>query len=135
MLGIKNFNLITDKVNDFSFTDLKYILDYHYHINIHTVALFDEYNESALNVSFVLLSKDNTETYKVVMEFKKIGSLTIGASGTVIQLSGFEILNIKDSGWESLSYLVRDFENEDEFEFYCDEIEVVSVEEVDLIVQ
>jgi hypothetical protein len=135
MLGIKNFNLITDKVNDFSFTDLKYILDYHYYINIHTIALFDEYNGSALSVSFILLTKNNTKTYKVVMTFKTIGSLIIGASGTVIQLSGFEILNIKDSGWESLSYLVRDFENEDEFEFYCDEIEVVSVEEVDLVVQ
>jgi hypothetical protein len=135
VLDIKGLNLITDKVNDFSFADLKYILDYHYHVNIHTVALFDKYNESALNVSFVLLSKGNAKTYKVVINFKKIGNLTISASGTVVQLSGFEILDIKDSGWESLSYLVRDFENEDEFMFCCDDIEVVSIEEVDLVVQ
>jgi hypothetical protein len=43
-------------------------------------------------------------------------------------------LNISDRGWESIKYLVRDFENEDRFNFYCDDIEVIAIEEIDWII-
>ncbi|WP_159888734.1 hypothetical protein [Paenibacillus puerhi] len=134
MLGIKNFDFITEKVNDFTIGDLKFVTDFKYAIEIDTVSLFDVHNNSKLLIDFVLIPKGDAPKFKVTIHFKKIGSLNLSASGTVIQLSGFEILNITDKGWDSTKYLVRDFENEDDFKFYCNDIEVTAIEETDLIV-
>lgn len=134
MLDIKNFDLIANKVCDFRFGDLKYILDIKFSIEIDTVSIFDVHNQSTLDITFILIPKDNVKKYKVTIRFEKIGSLQLHAGGTVIQLSVFEIMDIKDRGWDSIKYLVRDFENEDEFKFYCLEIEVIAIEEIDLVV-
>jgi hypothetical protein len=134
MLGIKKFDLITERVTDFTIGDLKYVMDIKYSIEIDTVSLFDVYNYSTLVINFILNPKDNIKKYKVTIRFKKLGSLQLYAGGTAIQLSGFEILDISDSGWDSTKYLVRDFENEDELKFYCNDIEVIAIEEIELII-
>ncbi|AIQ60616.1 hypothetical protein [Paenibacillus borealis] len=134
MPNIKNLDLITAKVNDFTLNDLKFITDFRYWVEVDTVQLFDEYNTPMLMINFVLMPKGDKPTYKVSIHFKKVGSLQLSATGTVIQLSWFEILNISDRGWDSVKYLVRDFENEDRFKFYCDDIEVIAIEEIDWII-
>lgn len=134
MLGIKNFDSITAKVDDFTIGDLKFVTDFNYSIEIDTVSLFDVHNNAVLVINFVLIPKCNAKKYLVTIHFKKLGSLHLSARGTVIQLSGFEILNITDRGWDAIKYLVRDVENEDEFKFYCNDIEVMAIEEIDLIV-
>lgn len=135
MLGIKKFDLITTKVSDFTISDLKYVTDFRYAIEIDTVSLYDVQNISMLVISFVLIPKKDVLKYTVTIQFKKLGSLQLSSGGTVIQLSGFEILDISDRGWDSIMYLVRDFESDDEFKFYCNDIEVISIEETDLIVE
>lgn len=135
MLGIKKFDLITAKVNDFTIGDLKFVTDLNYKVELDTVSLFDERNHSKLFINFVLIPKHNdVPKYMVTICFKKLGSIHLSASGTVIQLSGFEILDIADRGWDSIKYLVRDFEDEDLFKFYCNEIEVIAIEEVKWII-
>lgn len=134
MPNIKNLDLITAKVNDFTLNDLKFITDFRYWVEVDTVQLFDEYNTPMLMINFVLLPKGDKQAYKVSIHFKKVGSLQLSATGTVIQLSWFEIMNISDRGWDSVKYLVRDFENEDRFKFYCDDIEVIAIEEIDWII-
>ncbi|WP_240421812.1 hypothetical protein [Paenibacillus periandrae] len=132
MLNIKNFGLVTEKVTDFTLSDLQFIWDLKYSIKIDTVSLFDVYNKSILDISFILIPKQNVKNYKVEFRFHNLGSLQLNAGGTAIQLTGFEILDIMDSGWESKKYLVSDIENEDDFKFYCNEIEVISIEEIEL---
>ncbi|MEK5491234.1 hypothetical protein MKZ24_11125 [Paenibacillus sp. FSL R7-0297] len=134
MPDIKKPDWITAKVNDFTVNDLKLITDFRYWVEVDTVQLFDEYNIPMLLINFILLSKGDKRTYKVTIHFKKVGSLQLAAGGAVIQLSLFEILNISDRGWESVKYLVRDFENEDRFNFYCNDIEVIAIEEIDWII-
>ncbi|MCU6793526.1 hypothetical protein OB236_15585 [Paenibacillus sp. WQ 127069] len=132
MLDIKNFGLVTEKVTDFTLSDLQYILDLKYSIEMDTVSLFDVYNKSILDINFILNTKEKVKKYKVLIRFHNLGSLQLNAGGTAIQLTGFEILDIMDSGWESRKYLVRDYENEDDFKFYCNGIEVISIEEIEL---
>ncbi|MEK3910786.1 hypothetical protein [Paenibacillus sp. FSL H7-0331] len=132
MLNIKNFGLVTEKVTDFTLSDLQFIWDLKYSIEIDTVSLFDVYNKSILDINFILNTKEKAKKYKVLIRFHNLGSLQLNAGGTAIQLTGFEILDIMDSGWESRKYLVRDFENEDDFKLYCNEIEVISIEEIEL---
>ncbi|WPP39704.1 hypothetical protein SK066_13835 [Paenibacillus hunanensis] len=134
MLKIRNLDLITSKVHDFSMLDLHFITSFHYTVAIDTVALFDVHNKSTLVIDFVLVPKDRHATYKVTIRFYTLGSLNLSTDGKVIQLSGFEILDIADRGWESITYQVRDFEKEEDFMFYCNKIEVVSIEEVHWII-
>lgn len=114
--------------------DLKFITDYRYWVELDTVQLFDEYNTPMLLINFVLIPKGGKPIYKVSIQFQKVGKFQISAGGMVIQLSSFEILNISDRGWDSVKYLVRDIENEERFKFYCNDIEVVAIEEVDWII-
>ncbi|MDI4648013.1 hypothetical protein [Cohnella hashimotonis] len=135
MLGIKNVELITAKINDFTIGDLKFVTALNYKVEIDTVHLFDEHNHASLIINFVLVPKySDAPKYMVTICFKKLGSVHLSADGTVIQLSGFEILDIADRGWDAIKYLVRDFENEDTFKFYCNEIEVIGIEEIEWIV-
>ncbi|MBP1996958.1 hypothetical protein [Paenibacillus eucommiae] len=137
MSGIKKLRLITEKVADFQFGDFKFIIDFKYSIEIDTISLFDEHNYSILDISFILIPKDKLKKFKVTIRFKKLGSLQLSAGGTAIQLSGFEILDISDRGWDSVKYLVRDYEYEEGLKFYCNDIEIIAIEEIediDLIV-
>lgn len=134
MPDIKNLERITAKVNDFTVNDLKFVTDFRYWVEIDTVKLFDEFNTPMLAVNFVLIPKRDMPTYQVTIHFRKVGSLKLAAGGAVIQLSGFEIVDISDRGWDSVNYLVRDFENEEHFKLYCNDIEVIAIEEVDWII-
>ncbi|MEK3837865.1 hypothetical protein [Paenibacillus sp. FSL P2-0136] len=134
MPNIKKIDLVTAKVTDFTVNDLKFITDYRYWVELDTVQLFDEYNTPMLLINFVLIPKGGKPIYKVSIQFQKVGKFQISAGGMVIQLSSFEILNISDRGWDSVKYLVRDIENEERFKFYCNDIEVVAIEEVDWII-
>lgn len=131
MLGIKNFDLIVEHIHNFSLIDLRYIVDFRYHIDFNNELLRDESNISSIDTTFITV-KDN-EVYRIVMKFKHIRDCEVSFSGTVVQLSKFEILDIEDDGWEQLKYLVRDFENE-ELHFYCNEIEVISVMKMELFI-
>lgn len=134
MPNIKKIDLVTAKVTDFTVNDLKFITDYRYWVELDTVQLFDEYNTPMLLINFVLIPKGGKPIYKVSIQFQKVGKFQISAGGMVIQLSSFEILNISDRGWDSVKYLVRDIENGERFKFYCNDIEVVAIEEVDWII-
>ncbi|WNS43417.1 hypothetical protein [Paenibacillus sp. MMS20-IR301] len=134
MPNINNLDLITAKVTDFTISDLKFVTDFRYWVEIDTVQLFDEYNIPMLLINFVLIPKRGATTFKITIQFSKVASLQLASGGAVIQLSLFEILDISDSGWDSVKYCVRDMESEENFKFYCDNIEVIAVEEMDWVV-
>lgn len=55
MPNIKNFELITAKVKDFAVSDLKFVTDFRYWVEMDTVNLYDPYNIPMLLISFVLI--------------------------------------------------------------------------------
>jgi hypothetical protein len=94
----------------------------------------DGYDEvSFLEIYFLLSEAFSKKTIKVHMKFNDIYSFDIKQiGGNYNQISGFEIIDQKESGWEmSHRYVIRDFEN-DRINFYCSSIEVINVEEVSL---
>lgn len=71
--------------------------------------------------------KEDKSTYIITLRFTGVQNLHISSSTDYgIQLSSFEIIDIKDDGWCDLNYKVHDYET-DNVMFYCNDIEVISV--------
>jgi len=124
MEKILNYSYIKEKINDFTWQDIKYIYEIHYYQD------FNEYYEEIflLDIVFIILSKDNKQ-YSVKIRFYEVESMTLYIGSKFIQIISFDIVDIKDDGWSSLNYMIRDFENDEDLKFYCNKIEIISVAE------
>ncbi|MEK3879669.1 hypothetical protein NSS64_02835 [Paenibacillus sp. FSL H8-0122] len=129
--NIKKLDLVTSLIDRFTFYDFKFITDFRYWIEIDTVNLFDEHNIPMLRIDFILI-RTGAPTYKVTLQFTNVGNLQLASGGAAVQLSLFQILDISDRGWDSYRFHVGDFEEEGRFKFYCNEVEVIAIEEIDL---
>lgn len=127
MLNIKNDSLLLDVSPEFSLFDLKYMIHFNYFVEFDNIALFDERNDTNLDITFIAEVKEE-QKYEVKIRFCKVENLELFAGGGVIQLSGFEILDFRDRSWETIKFQVRDFENEN-IDFYCNNIEILEVKE------
>ncbi|MED3855193.1 hypothetical protein P4607_28070 [Priestia megaterium] len=131
MLNIKNFHLLNNLSPEFSFLDMKYIIEVKYFIEYSNNFLFDEENKTNLHITFLLKPKDSYGFYEVEMNFYKVESFKLFASGAV-QLSILQITDLRDRSWENIRFQVRDVENQD-IDFYCNSIEVLSIKESQII--
>ncbi|MGG0309107.1 hypothetical protein ABEY43_28725 [Priestia megaterium] len=131
MLNIKNFHLLNNLSPEFSFLDMKYIVEVKYFIEYSNNFLFDEENKTNLHITFLLKPKDSYDFYEVEMNFYKVESFKLSASGA-LQLSILQITDLRDRSWENIKFQVRDVENQD-IDFYCNSIEVLSIKESQII--
>ncbi|MFF2444484.1 hypothetical protein [Priestia megaterium] len=131
MLNIKNFHLLNNLSPEFSFLDMKYIVEVKYFIEYSNNFLFDEENKTNLHITFLLKPKDSYDFYEVEMNFYKVESFKLSASGA-LQLSILQITDLCDRSWENIKFQVRDVENQD-IDFYCNSIEVLSIKESQII--
>ena len=124
MQRILNYSYIKEKINDFTWQDIKYIYEIHYYQD------FNEYYEEIflLDIVFIILSKDNKQ-YSVKIIFYEVENMTLYIGSKFIQITSFNIVDIKEDGWCSLNYLIRDFENDEDLKFYCNKIEITSLVE------
>ncbi|TBL67464.1 hypothetical protein [Paenibacillus thalictri] len=121
MKNIKNFELIRSEINVFNWINFKFIIDFHFFKDLNK--FFEEIPTLDLYVEY----KDSQKTYVIKIRFKGINNLNISCTCDYgIQLSGFEVIDIKEDGWIDLNYKVIDYETED-IKFYCKEIEVISI--------
>ncbi|MFP5109532.1 hypothetical protein ACSU6B_22675 [Neobacillus sp. C211] len=131
MLKIENMNLLTDISPEFSFLDLEYITDIRYFIEFDNIALFDERNRTNVDMTFIYDPKE-AQRFEVKIRFNRVENFEMIAGGTVIQLSGLEVVDFRDKSWENIKFQVRGFENRD-IDFYCNNIEILEVNESQLI--
>jgi len=131
VLNIKNFHLLNNLSPEFSFLDMKYIIEVKYFIEYSNNFLFDEENKTNLHITFLLKPKDSYDLYEVEMNFYKVESFKLSASGAV-QLSILQITDLRDRSWENIKFQVRDVGNQD-IDFYCNNIEVLSIKESQII--
>ena len=124
MLNIKNFHLLNNLSPEFSFLDMKYIIEVKYFIEYSNDFLFDEENKTNLHITFLSQPKDSYDFYEVEMKFFRVENFKLFASGA-IQLSMLQITDLRDRNWENIKFQVQDVENQD-IDFYCHSIEVVS---------
>lgn len=70
------------------------------------------------------MSKD---FFEISMTFKNVSNLKLDFNGIGLhQLSGFDILDISNSGLEKVNFQIEDYEN-DSISFNCEEIEINEV--------
>lgn len=132
MLNIKNFHLLNNLSPEFSFLDMKYIIEVRYFIEYSNSFLFDEENQTNLHIIFLLQSKGAHDFYEISMNFYGVENFELFANGGAIQLSILQILDLRDRSWENIRFQVRDVENRD-IDFYCNSIEVLDVKESPII--
>ncbi|GAB1792649.1 hypothetical protein [Priestia megaterium] len=131
MLNIKNFHLLNNLSPEFSFLDMKYIIEVKYFIEYSNDFLFDEENKTNLHITFLSQPKDSYDFYEVEMKFFRVENFKLFASGA-IQLSMLQITDLRDRNWENIKFQVQDVENQD-IDFYCHSIEVVSIKSSQII--
>ncbi|AWD67326.1 MULTISPECIES: hypothetical protein [Priestia] len=132
MLNIKNFHLLNNLSPEFSFLDMKYIIEVRYFIEYSNSFLFDEENQTNLHIIFLLQPKGAHDFYEISMNFYGVENFELFANGGAIQLSILQILDLRDRSWENIRFQVRDVENRD-IDFYCNSIEVLDVKESPII--
>lgn len=60
-----------------------------------------------------------------ILKFINPSRISLNCISFPLSITGFEIINNSDKGWDDLSlYLVRDFED-NQLSFYCEKIEIV----------
>ena len=68
---------------------------------------------------------------KIELLFTGVYRLTIKDFGpSYSQISGFDIINIKERNWEGVQYIIEDYEN-GRIYFECDDIVIISAEKFD----
>jgi hypothetical protein len=123
MEAIVNYELIKEKIDDFSWRFVSFISDFHYR-----KARNKYYEEKfILDIEFVVKTLEG-KLYLMKVQFREISDLEFFASGTYIQHSGFSIIDIKEDGWSELRFKIYDYEQND-FKFFCNEIEIMTLEE------
>ncbi len=115
---IKNFELITDKVQNFSFTNIKGISKF----DLSFLKEFDV-NTSILDIDFVLEGNDNRHLAK--FRFHNPQNIKFESSGFYHQIS-LKISDITERSWENKKFEVEDYE-ENTLRFYCSEVEIIDV--------
>ncbi|WP_338789787.1 hypothetical protein V8Z81_30180 (plasmid) [Priestia megaterium] len=132
MLKIKNFHLLNGLSPDFSFLDMKYIIEIRYFMEYRNNVLFDEENKTNLHIKFLWQPSSIDTFYEVSMNFYGVENFELFANGGALQLSILEIIDLRDRSWENIRFQVRDVENRD-IDFYCNSIEVLDVKESPII--
>lgn len=124
MERILNYSYIKEKINDFTWQDIRYIYEIHYYQD------FNEYYEEVflLDIDFIIFTIDNKQ-YSVKIRFHGVESMNLYIGNKFVQIVCFDIVDIKDDGWSSLNYLVQNLEQDGDIKFYCNKIEIISVAE------
>ncbi len=111
---IKNVELITNEIQDFSFVKIRLINSFY-------VSFYKEFgeNKSLLEIDFVI-DDDNGNRFLVKFHFHNPENIHFESGGPYHQIS-IEIQDIKDKGWENKRFEVIDYE-ENTLHFYNNEI-------------
>jgi hypothetical protein len=118
---IVNFNLINNTINDFGWYKCRFINGFRFFIDRNK-----NYEEiSKLEIVFEYVEH---ERYLITVHFKELGPYELRTGGSRIQLSSFQINDIRDRGWNELNYEMTDCEMDGGIKFYCKDIEIISID-------
>ncbi|WP_345241318.1 hypothetical protein [Pontibacillus salipaludis] len=123
---IKNIELITNEVHDFSLINIELLTSFF-------VSFYKELgeNKSLLEVDFVI-KDDNGNKFLAKFHFHHPENIRFESGGPYHQIS-IDIQDIRDKGWENKRFEVIDFEK-DNLHFYCSDIEVISIKETNYLI-
>ena len=119
---IKNLELLNPFIPEFSVQGLEWVAGVNLYIKQ------NKYYENIMIADITFLIKCSNATYEVLFRFNDIESFHYRPNGVLVQISGFNIRDLKDHGYHPMKYLVEDYED-GVLGFYCCEIELMSVQE------
>lgn len=64
--------------------------------------------------------------FEIGLMFHEVSDLKLEFGGGILQVTGFDIEDIRERGWEGINFSIEDYEN-GRISFYCREIAVMSV--------
>jgi hypothetical protein len=65
--------------------------------------------------------------HKITVKFERVRNLNLNFQDTSnMQVTGFDIVDISDNGWEDINFQIDDFE-EGRIGFCCKEVEIISI--------
>lgn len=76
---------------------------------------------------------ENSPFFLVELLFYNVKNLNLHEFGQIpVQIAGFDIIEISDRQWENINFFIEDYEN-GKIEFYCDGIEIISIDYINSI--
>ncbi|WP_046228904.1 hypothetical protein [Paenibacillus algorifonticola] len=131
-MAIKNYDIITDKLNACGSWAYKRIVKMEYEIELD----YEDDYIGRLDISFYVIVLETKEPFKVKIRYHNVYDLTLRKATTLCLTKALIIHDLKDLGLESVQrYHVHDdsgYGENDGFgdiDFYCSAIEAISVEE------
>ncbi|WP_419878661.1 hypothetical protein [Brevibacillus centrosporus] len=117
---ILNEELIRAFIKDFGFNQLGYMKG----ISISVEPYVHYEPQTVVEIPFII--KHDEQYLEITIRFVDAAEVQFNFASSLVRIS-LEIVDISGDGWERKDYLVRDLENEEDFHFYCNRIEVASV--------
>lgn len=132
MSEVKNVEIIQSSLGRWHPGDLAFIEHFEYFADF-------ESSDSALKLTALFQRRDTVrggwpcgegDFYRVRLLFGRLRDLFIKDFGsTPKQITGFDIVDISDRGWENVKFQIEDYE-QGEIGFVCNSVEILSVEKV-----
>lgn len=119
---VKNMAIIQPFIPAFSVQNLEWVAGLNLYIKQ------DKYYENISIADITFLMKFSNVTYELFFRFTNIESFHYKPHGVLVQISGFNIKDLKDHGYHPMKYYVEDYED-GILGFYCEDIELIHVQE------
>jgi hypothetical protein len=119
MKKIEEIEKIMNTYNAWKPSDIAFIKAFEWSINKLVIVSYCQLRDSANR--WPDMSKD---FFEISITFKNVSNLKLDFNGVGLhQISGFDILDISDNGWEKINFQIEDYED-DSINFSCEEIEI-----------
>jgi len=129
MRQIKNIEKITDSYPEWCPSDFAFIKAMDWSVGTLVIVFYCQLRAQRYEWP------DTSETFfEVSISFEKTSGLKLDFSGTGLhQVSGFEVLDVSENGWEKINFRIEDHENES-IGFNCEDVVINSVSKPILLV-
>lgn len=115
-MDIKGIEKLTNKVGKFSWHELKIVKK----------LIFSQLDDGA-SVSLEILFDQRKPGFRATLKFLGVTKLQLEEfGGNETRISGFDICDIKDRGWDGIAWEVLDFEDE-QIHFFAKTFEILDV--------
>ncbi|QOS77685.1 hypothetical protein JNUCC31_23410 [Paenibacillus sp. JNUCC31] len=119
---VKNLELLPPCIPAFSVQGMEWVAGVNLYIKQ------DKYYENIMIADITFLAKFSNVTYELLFRFTNIESFHYRPGGVLVHISGFSINDLKEHGYHPMKYFVEDYED-GVLGFYCEDIELISVQE------
>lgn len=129
MKEIKNLEKITSIYSGWKPTDVAFLKSLEWSFNNLLIVFYCQLRENVNG-----WPDTSSDFFELAIKFKNVSNLKIDFNNSKLQqISGFDILDISDTGLEKVNFQIEDYEDNTIY-FFCEEIEIVNVSNLEKII-